>query len=245
MKLKNFAPLFLVIVVLASCKKEVLTKPVEFPETTYQNVGTFDSDGTPNYLITPRDVISPTMLSFINSTLVEKTDLRTTHPELLSNTAIADIAITKPSNVTVTFVFTNTTSSNALAFYTYPTNTPPASPKDIKTITYFFPSTGVGTKLKAGDKVNIGKFQAGTSIGFVLLKSAWDPATSSLNNKVVHFASNDVLNPELDPGLKKHAVLINYAPENKLLIGFENTDRTSKQADHDFNDAVFYATVTQ
>jgi len=47
----------------------------------------------------------------------------------------------------------------------------------------------------------------------------------------------------VDFKLKKHAVLISYAPENKILIGFEDTDRTNSQCDNDFNDVVVYATV--
>jgi hypothetical protein len=77
-----------------------------------------------------------------------------------------------------------------------------------------------------------------------LLQKAWDTTTNILSNKVVHFCSNDVLNPEVDPNLKKHAVLINYPPENKVLIGFEDLDRTSQYCDHDFNDLVVYCTVT-
>lgn len=243
--MKKLASLFLVILTISACKKdkEPVTVPVVFTATTYESLGTYDSSGRPAYLLTP-DVISSNTQSLINSMLAEKVDLRTTHPELLTNKAIADIAITAASNVFVTFVSQLTTSANTLAFYTYPTNTPPASAKDIKTITYFFPSAGTGTKLKAGDKVKIGRFEAGTSIGFVLMKSAWNPATKTIDNQVVHFCSNDVLNPEVDANLKKHAVLIDDAAENKVLIGFENTDRTSSLCDHDFNDIVIYATVT-
>jgi hypothetical protein len=43
--------------------------------------------------------------------------------------------------------------------------------------------------------------------------------------------------------LKKHAVLINYASESKVIIGFEDLDRTKADCDHDFNDAVLYATL--
>lgn len=247
--MNRFAPLFVILtLIFSACKKDKapapVTVPVAFPSTTYQALATYNADGIPANLITPRDVISPNMQTLINNTLVEKGDLRVSHPELLTSTAIADIAITQPSDVFVTFVAQITTSANALAFYTYPTSTPPASPKDIKTITYFFPSSGIGTKLMAGDKVKLGRFEKGTSIGFVLLKSAWDPAKGTLNNKVIHFCSNDVLNPEVDPNLKKHAVLVNYAPENKVLIGFENTDRTTPTCDNDFNDVVIYATVT-
>jgi len=38
-------------------------------------------------------------------------------------------------------------------------------------------------------------------------------------------------------------VLLNYAPENKVLISFEDTDRTKPECDNDFNDVVIYCTV--
>ena len=247
--MKMYTHLFIftaLILTVSACKKksaDPVTRPVDFTSTTYQTLGTYDSSGTPSYLLAP-DGVSSGMKSYINSVLIEKTDLRTTHPELLSNPAIADITITTSSDVFITFVSELTTSKNALAFYTYPTNNPPTSAKDIDAITYTFPSIGLGTKLQAGDKVKIGRFEPGTSIGFVLMKDAWDPTTRTLDNNAVHFCSNDVLNPEVASNLKKHAVLINYAPENKVLVGFENTNRTVETCDHDFNDVVFYCTVT-
>lgn len=244
MKMKKLTPLFIILFMVGACKKEVVTKPVEFTSTSYQTLGTYDTSGKPSYLVNPPDVVSAPLKTFISTTLVEKADLRTTHPELLTSSAIADIKITQPSDVLITFVSQVTQSTNALAFYTYPTNAPPATPKDIPTMTYIFPNMGIGTQLKAGDKVKIGRFEAGNSIGFVLLKNAWNSTTKTLDNNAVHFLSNDVLNPEVDPNLKKHAVLINYPAENKVLIGFENTNRTEKQCDHDFNDVVIYATVT-
>jgi hypothetical protein len=236
--------LFITLLGLASCKKQnPVTKPVKFTSTTYKTLGTNDIFGKPDYLTTP-DVISPDLLSFVYNTLPEHKDLRITNPELLTTKAIADIKITAPSDVSVTYVSAGTGYTNSLAFYTYPTNQPPATAKDIDTIIYIFPNCGNRSTLKQGDKVNIGKFNVGTSIGFVLLKNGWDTINNKLNNNVVHFCSNDVLNPEVDPNLKKHAVLINYAPENKVLIGFEDIDRTLDYCDHDFNDLVVYCTVT-
>ncbi len=242
MKMKKYTPLLIIILVFAACKKDPVTVPVKFTETTYQTLASYDTSGVPSNLL-PRDVISSDMKSFIQTSLPEKKDLRITNNELLTTKAIADIKITQTSDVFITYVSQVTQSTNALAFYTYPTNNPPASAKDIKQIIYVFPSVGLGTKLQAGDKVKLGRFEVGTSIGFVILKDAWNTTTKSLDNNAVHFASNDVLNPEVDPNLKKHAVLINYAPENKVLIGFENTDRTTDKCDHDFNDVVVYATV--
>ncbi len=76
------------------------------------------------------------------------------------------------------------------------------------------------------------------------MKNAWNPSTKTINNTAVHFCSNDVLNPEYDQNLKKHAVLINYSVDNVVLIGFEDIDRTQNNCDHDFNDVVVYATIT-
>jgi hypothetical protein len=241
--MKKNALLFAIIFLIAACKKDPVTIPVEFTSTTYKALGTYDSSGTPSYLLS-RDVISANMQTFISNTLKEKTDLRTTHPEVLTTAAIADITITRSSDVFVIYVSQVTEDRNTLGFYTYPTNSPPASAKDILTITYVFPSIGLGTKLRAGDKVKIGRFEPGTSVGFVLLKNAWNKTTSTINNDAVHFCSNDVLNPEVDPNLKKHAALITYSPENKVLIGFENTNRTSELCDQDFNDVVIYVTVS-
>jgi hypothetical protein len=242
MKIKNYTTLLILLLSFGACQKEeILSKPVDFSSASYQSLGTYDSSGKPSYLL-PKDNISTGMLSHIRSTLTEKADLRTTNPQLL--TTNADIAITQSSDVLITFVYQNTIYTNTLAFYTYPTNTPPTSGKDIKTITYIFPSAGIGTPLKAGDKVSIGRFEPGTSIGFVLLKGAWNPTTKTLDNKVEHYCSSDNLNPEVDLSLKKHAILTNYATDNKVLIGFENTNRSNDKCDHDFNDAVFYATMT-
>src|SRR5215218_1937261 len=187
MKLIKHTPLFIMLLLLGACKKDdPLTKPVAFTETTYHNLASYDTSGLPSNLL-PKDVVSTDMKTYISNTLPEHTDLRTTHPDLLGNTAIADITITQPSDVFLTFVSQSAGLANAVAFYTYPTNAPPASAKDIKDITYVFPNAGLKTKLRAGDKVKIGRFDVGTSIGFVLMQGAWNPLTKTLDDNVVHF----------------------------------------------------------
>jgi hypothetical protein len=233
-----------VIVMVISCKKKnPVTQEVKFTSTTYKSLGSFGSDGKPAYLTTP-DPYSDTLMTFFKNTLPERQDLRLTHPELLSTDAIADLKITEASNVFITYVSEGTGFSNAFAYYTYPTGKSPQSAKDIDVITYIFPNCGKGTTLTTGDKVDLGKFDPGTSIGFVLLQNGWDTVTHKNNNDAVHFCSNDILNPEVDPKLKKHAVLIN-APDNRVLIGFEDLNRTLPQCDHDFNDVVVYSTVVK
>ena len=242
MKTTSIAFVLVIVSVFFACQKEVLTKPVQFPDTEYKLLSAYDSTtGLPLNL--EKENVSAEMIAFAKANLPENKDLRKTNPSLLNSNTTVDLRITKRSEVSLTFVSNVTIFTNAIAFYTYPTSPPPTSPKDIKVITYVLPSAGTGTALKAGDKVKLGTFEAGTSIGLVLLKDAWNPANGALNNKSVHFCYNDVLNPEVDPNLKKHVVLLNYEPENKILIGFEDVDRTTKLCDHDFNDIVLYATV--
>lgn len=240
MKPLKYLFLFMATLHLNACKKDKKTGP--FAGTTYQILGKYDGSGKPSYLMTP-DIISPGMQDFMVDYTQNGKNLMISNPELFTSSAIADITITQPSTVYMTFVYQNAGAKNAIAFYNYPTNTPPATAKDIQTITYIFPNTGRNTPLVPGDKVKIGAFNAGTSIGFVLLKNAWDSESKSLNDNSIHYCTNDVLNPETDPSLKKHAVLINYDPEHKVLIGFEDTDRSTPECDHDFNDVVVYCTV--
>lgn len=245
MNFRTYTALFAFLLFITACKKDQpVTRVVEFKETTYQTLGTFTDAGKPNYLL-PKDEVSPNLLSFVREKLPDQ-DLRKTNPELLRNSASADISITQSSDVFITFLSQGSlTLMNTLGFYTYPTNNPPTSPNAIKTITYVFPHAGAATPLEAGDRVKIGRFEPGTSIGFVLLQNAWTPSAKNINTKVPHFTSSDALNPEVDPNLKRHVVLLNYTPENKVLIGFEDLDRTSTSCDHDFNDLVIYATINR
>lgn len=236
-----FVFLAIIISLVNACRKPK-TSPVKFSSTTYENLGAFDTDGKPLNL--SKDTISSNTLSFIQTSLPDQQNLSKTHPELFTSSANTDIQITEHSDVYITFVYQDCGKTNSIGFYTYPTNNPPQDAKDIETITYAFPNAGFQSTLQPGDKLKIGTFDAGTSIGFVLLNGAWDLNTQKLNNTAVHFCSDDVLNPEVDPNLKKHAVFINYSPEKKTFVGFEDTDRTSPDCDNDFNDVVFYTTVT-
>lgn len=242
MKKKNYLSLVGLLIVISACQKDPVTKPVVFKSTTYATLSSYNTQGKPDNLL--KETISPDLLNFIDTLLPDGKNLSLSHPELFINPAIGDITITQPSTVYITFVKQNGANNNAIAFYTYPTNQPPTKPNDIKKITYFFPSAGRLSPLEAGDKVNLGNFEPGTSVGFVLMQDAWKPQSSSLNNDAVHFCTNDALNPEVDPKLKKHGVLIYYAPTKKVLIGFEDRDRTLSDCDNDFNDVVIYASVT-
>ncbi|MDB5279326.1 MAG: hypothetical protein JWR61_4281 [Ferruginibacter sp.] len=242
LKLLKLTSLQVCLLIIVSCKKEAVTIPVTFTSTTYKPLGGYDSDGKPDYLVAS-DTISSTLRTYITNLLPESKDLRNLHPELLNANSIADIPIHTSADVYITYVSNGTGYTNTFGFYTYTTGQSPASAKDIKNITYIFPNAGIYTTLQPGAKVHLGRFDAGISLGFVILQNGWNRNTHTIDSSAVHFCSNDILNPEVAPSLKKHAVLINYPEENKVLIGFEDIDRTSSLCDNDFNDMMFYCTV--
>jgi hypothetical protein len=246
--MKNyFLALLLLSLAVTACKKEKEpvnggSTPVEFVKTEYSYMGTVDAQGRPNYLVAS-DVVSNELLSFVNGSVPEKADVRTSHPEYLKN---ADLAVSVKSDVYITFLAEGTGYKNSVGYYLYKTGSAPAKPDDIKNIIYIFPHAqwNDGGTLKSGDKVKLGTIEAGMSIGFVLIENGWDPLTGKVNDKAPHYLSNKELNPENRDELKPHTVLFNYPAENKVIIGFEDINRTLPVCDHDFNDVVMYATVT-
>ncbi|WP_411275589.1 DUF4114 domain-containing protein [Daejeonella sp.] len=234
-----------------SCKKPASTGPdvpfqqVSFKATEYKYLGSYGTLGQPlDYKLAP-DTLSPILFKFIDSILPAGQDVTKANPGLLSSNS--DISMSEKSDVFVTFVSEGASQLNTLAFYTYPTNNPPKKPANLQNITYMFPNASLegwaGGALRPGDKIKIGNFDKGTSIGFVLIEKGWDSASGKVNPSGNHFCSNEVLNPETDPNLKKHTVLVKYPKENKILIGFEDMMRSEPSCDHDFNDIIIYATV--
>ena len=211
-------------------------------KTTYEYMGSFDLLGRPLYREAKGDVISSELLAFINSSLPEEKDVREHHPNYLSSSSVSTLNITKTSEVFVSFVSEGAAYYNAIGYYTYPTHAPPQEIDEIETVYYLFPNAslvGQGGGLRSGDKVKLGTFQAGTSVGFVLLSNAW--YGQGVSNKGVKYFSNTNLNPETSSSLKRHTVVLNYKDENKFVIGFEDMPRDNYQNDHDFNDVVLLA----
>jgi len=240
MKFRNHLTLMAVTLMMAACQKDPDIKPIDFSDASYQSLEPYNTQGKPDDLL--KDAISQNLTTFITQTLVDGKNEPLAHPELFTGINTADVPVNESANIFVTFVSGNAGYSNTLAFYTYPTGQPPKSGKDVKLITYIFPNAGRNNPLNPGDKMLLGKFNAGTSIGFVLLQNGWDTTKHTIYTNAIHFCTTDALNPETDSKLKRHAVLLDY-PGGENLIGFEDKYRTSPECDQDFNDIVFYCTV--
>lgn len=202
----------------------------------------YDNNGRPTQLA-GLDVISSELLSFINTSLPETKKVPAFHPEFLSSTAETNLNIEKLADVWITFVHEGAGFVNTLGFYTFPTAHPPQSVSEIDSIKIIIPNaslSGSGGAMRSGDKVYIGRYPAGVSIGFVLLQNAWNSTSHTVNTAATKFFGSDILNNE-KPTFKRHVVLLNDSKHQLLLTGFEDQQRDANASDEDFNDLVFYA----
>lgn len=210
---------------------------------SYQFLGSYTSDGTPLYFDTS-DVVSPATLALISNSLPENYPVPTYNPQYITSGYETDIIIDSLADVWVTFVSEGAGYKNVLGFYTYDINNPPSTAPTASQITIVFPNVsaqGSGGSLVAGNKVKIGTFPAGTGIGWVLLANAWNG--SSVNNGLWRLFSNPNFNPESNPSLRQHNVLLNDPDNQRVILGFEDIRRDYGSCDNDFNDAVFYVSA--
>jgi len=211
---------------------------------TYVSMGSTDNQGRPQYLVSPSDVISNTLISYLNTSLPESKALPTSHPQYLTDSATGDVNVVADADVWVTFVTEGAGYVNSVGYYTFPTANPPSTTADITKINLMFPNAslyGSGGNMRAGDKVKLGTFKAGTSIGFVLFPNGW-AGNGNVNTGGTKYFTDTKLNPEPTMALKRHTVLLNDAADGLYLVGFEDLDRSSSGCDNDFNDVVFYTT---
>lgn len=211
---------------------------------TYKFLGSFNSQGVPSYLLPQNDPISASFLDDINNTLPERVRLDVSHPEYFLPQYDHNIHLVETCDVWVTFVTEGAGYRNVLGFYTHPTATPPATPANIDTITIIFPNAslqGSGGGLYPGNKVKIGRFNAGTTIGFALIADGFSGGQVTNGRWTVY--STKHLNGAASSSLSQHTVLLRDPGRQLFLLGIEDIKRTQSGSDHDFNDAVFYITA--
>ncbi len=212
----------------------------------YQFLGSYTSNGTPLYLENPGDVVSAETLEMISNSLPESYPVPDYNPHYISSGYDTDVILTQAAEVWVTFISEGAGYRNVLGFYTYDVTSPSSTAPQPEDVTIIFPNAsalGSGGGLLVGDKVKIGTFPAGTGIGWVLLANAWSSGTSSVGYGLWQLYSNPDYNPEADPSLRFHNVLLNDPDNERVILGFEDIRRDYSSCDNDFNDAVFYVTA--
>ncbi len=202
--------------------------------------------GLPKYLESKGDVISAATLNQINTALPEARSVPAFNPQYITTAAQTNIVLKEAADVWVTFVHEGANYKNSLGYYTYPTNNPPKTASAISKLNIIFPNVsynGSGGALKTGDKVKLGNFPAGTTVAWFLVPDGWEGRNTKLVTDERHPIrySNRNFNTFTTEANRSHMVLLNDA-SGKLIMGFEDLDRPG--GDNDFNDAIFYATVS-
>jgi len=213
-------------------------------------LGSWTSYGRPNYLEASNDVISTDFLERVNASLPERSRLPESHPDYLASDDDANLELIEDAEVFVTVVTEGAGFRNVLGYYTYPTNNPPTSVNDLIDLTIIFPDVSVNTGawLTPGNKVQLyyldqetntytDVFPEGTSVGWFVIANGWNSFSGDT------YFSTPAFNPEPTAEKRKHNVLLWDEDTERLLLGFEDLNRQSG-SDEDFNDAVFFATVT-
>lgn len=214
--------------------------------TLFTYMGSMNSDGVPSYLLKKGDVVSQDILKTVNASLPEGRPVPQYNPEYISSTTNTNIVLKDSAEVWVTFVHEGAGYRNAVGYYSYPTNKPPTKASDIVKKNIIFPNAsfiGSGGGLKTGDKVSLGNFSAGTTIGWFLVPDGWVPSQKAVSDYYHPIRYSDKnLNTFTTDAYRSHTVLLADNARQLLLLGFEDLDRPS--GDNDFNDAVFYATAS-
>lgn len=188
----------------------------------YTYLGSWNSQGVPNYLEGTDDTISRDLLEDVNASLPERRPVPTYNAHYLDDTNDLDLELTQQADVWITFVHEGAGWKNALAFYTYDLASPPATSNDISDLTLIFPNFSYqygGGGLTSGNKVHLGTFDANTGIGFALITRGWNRGSQTVANNYYTVYSNPDFNPETDPTLRQHCVSLKDNTRDLVLIG--------------------------
>ncbi len=211
-------------------------------------IGSYNSQGVPNYLESPGDVVNAAYLADVSSALPEFLNIPVNKPNLLAPTNSYDVVLTGPAEVWITFIGEGAGALNTFGYYKYDPNNPPTSANQIDSIFCLFPNASrltSGGGLQPGDKIKLGSFPAGTGIGWVMLANGWNASTQTIkasNPSQTRFYSTYSFNPEANPALRQHNVQLVDANREHIIVGFEDI-RRDFSTDNDFNDFLMYVTV--
>lgn len=208
-------------------------------EGDYLTLGDWDESGLPAYLETEIDSVDTNLLNNIDVALPEYKKAPNDHPEYFDSTSTS-VEMIEDADLYVTFIMEGAGWTNSLGFYTFDPANPPASPADLTNMTIIFPNAsqeGSGGSLLPGHTVHLGKYPAGTAVGFFLVSKGWHYGT--ITEGIYTHYSNYEFNIESEPQLLQHNVLLNDSTRSQLILAYEDTDRNSSGCDQDFNDAVF------
>jgi len=124
---------------------------------SYRFIGSWDSNGVPNYLEPISDTITTEALNDIYDVLPERQENLT----YVDYDNYLNIKLDTATRVWVSIIAEGAGFKNTLSYYTYTVDDPPSSTSEIDSLTVIFPNasmSGSGGGLDAGDKVYLDSF---------------------------------------------------------------------------------------
>ncbi len=181
----------------------------------------------------------------VTAALPESRDIRNTNPDYIASDFSADVYIEKLADVWVSFLHEGAGYQNSVGYFTYTGDVPPVTKIGLSEIilfpnSSFYNSGGSNNGLRTGDSVYLGRFPAGTHIGFVLVSNGFSSSTGVKTNQDTDwiFYTLSGLNAETQASLKPHTVLFYDQVTHSAVLGMEDILRTNASCDHDFNDVL-------
>lgn len=193
------------------------------------------STGKPDDLIYARDQYSSEFFERISNALPEAK----VNEAFLTGDAGANIELVEDGEVFITFIHEGAGYKNSFGYFTFDAQNPPTTVEEIRE-TIVFPNLSF-PHLTNGHRVSIGRFPAGTTIGFFIAANGFWYDSGVKPFKSPFYYSLTHLNPDPE-GLKQHNVLLYDNEVDEVIIGFEDLPRS--WGDNDFNDAVFSVKAT-
>jgi hypothetical protein len=146
------------------------------------------------------------------------------------------IELLKDAEVWITFVSEGAGYHNTLGYYSFDINDAPTSVDEIKNKNIIIPNSsakGSGGNMEKGDRISLGKFPAGTGIGFVLFSNAWKPNKNAIGTPYWTLYTNPKFNPK-----NYNQNLFLYEPNtNTTILSYE--DILISGGDRDYDDLIY------
>ena len=210
--------------------------------------GNYSATGVPKHLA-PALPLAADLLDRVQALLPERQNVPKRHPELQGDDDEANPRLLVDASVRITFVHEGARDRNAFGFFAWRDEAVPEARSQVdETVVFPYVRAARGAAdpkgLHPGDTVDLGRFPAGTRLGFFVAADGFDPVhgVNPRQNPARVFYTLRALNPERNADRRTHAVVLNDAATGAVIVGLEDSLRDGK-GDEDFNDVVFAVTT--
>ncbi len=218
---------------------------VEVSAQNYQYLGSYNTNGVPDYLATS-DFLSEDFVNRVSASLPESYPVPFYNPDYIASGTETNIVLKDSANIWVTFVAEGAGYRNSLGYYLFDPENPRTMAPEVSEINIIFPNVSrlySGGGLLPGNKVHLGSFPPGTGIGWVLVANGWNNTKKKVGYGNWTVFSEPRHNPESNPSLQYHNVQLVDEGTERIVLGFEDIRRDYSSCDQDFNDAIFFITA--